>query len=81
MGGQWIPNSSPLILHTVLAGFGIAHLPLNMTQPYIEARQLKPVLEDWWATFPGYHLYYPSRRQASPAFARLMEVLRYEMIK
>ena len=43
----------------------------------IESGRLVRVLEDWTPPFPGYHLYYPSRRQQSPAFALLVEALRY----
>ncbi len=47
------------------------------TWAHIEAGRLIKVLEDWSPTFAGFHLYYPSRRQASPAFALLLEALRY----
>jgi DNA-binding transcriptional LysR family regulator len=43
----------------------------------IEARRLTRVLESWCPPFPGYHLYYPSRRHQSPAFTLLVEALRY----
>ena len=39
--------------------------------------RLMPVLDDWCPSFPGFHLYYPSRRQPSAAFALLVDVLRY----
>ena len=46
-------------------------------QPYIESGTLVRVLADWCEPFPGYHLYYPSRRQPSAAFTVLVEALRY----
>jgi DNA-binding transcriptional LysR family regulator len=46
-------------------------------KPYIADGRLIRVLEDWCAPFPGYRLYYPSRRQPAPAFAVLVDALRY----
>lgn len=60
-----------------LAGFGLAYLPEDMVLPYIEGGRLHRLLDDWTPLFPGYHLYYPSRRQPSAAFARLVDALRY----
>jgi DNA-binding transcriptional LysR family regulator len=48
-----------------------------MAAPYLASGELERVLEDWCAPFEGYHLYYPSRRQTSPAFSLLVEALRY----
>jgi DNA-binding transcriptional LysR family regulator len=53
-------------------------LPLkHKHRPYLEDSRLIRVLADWCLPFPGYHLYYPSRRQQAPAFALLVEALRY----
>jgi len=52
-------------------------LPHGLVQPHIAAGRLVAMLEDWTPPFPGYHLYYPSRRHLSPAFALLVEALRY----
>ena len=60
-----------------LAGFGLGYLPEGMAQPYLASGRLKRVLEDWCLPFPGYHLWYPSRRQPTPAFALVVEALRY----
>jgi DNA-binding transcriptional LysR family regulator len=60
-----------------LAGFGIAYVFEDVVQPWLKKGRLKRVLEDWCPPFPGYHLYYPSRRNASPAFALLVDALRY----
>jgi len=75
--GQLIFNDSTLRLNAALAGFGLAYLPEDVVQPYLVQGRLKRVLEDWCAPFPGYHLYYPNRRQHSRAFALLLDVLRY----
>jgi DNA-binding transcriptional LysR family regulator len=75
--GQVVFNALPPILKSVLASFGLAFLPEELVRPHIAAGRLVPMLEDWSPPFPGYHLYYPSRRQHSPAFALLVEALRY----
>lgn len=75
--GQIIFNSSPQILTAALQGYGLAYLPNDMVQPLIAAGNLVQVLDDWSPVFPGYHLYYPSRRQASPAFSLVVDVLRH----
>lgn len=75
--GQLVFNSSSQILRAVLAGFGLACLPEDMVQPFVKDGYLRRVLENWSPTFQGYHLYYPSRRQSSPAFALLVEALRH----
>ncbi len=77
--GQLVFNSSPPILRAALAGFGLAYIPEDMTHEHIVAGRLTRVLEDWCPAFPGYHLYYASRRQSSPAFALLVDALRYRV--
>jgi DNA-binding transcriptional LysR family regulator len=52
-------------------------MPEDQVQPHIIGGRLVRVLEDWCPSFPGYHLYYPSRRHSSPAFAVLLDALRY----
>ncbi|MFT4066790.1 LysR family transcriptional regulator [Paraburkholderia sp.] len=74
--GQIIFNTSPSMVDAALAGLGIAFLPEAEFAPHIEDGRLTRVLEDWCAPFPGYHLYYPSRRQPSPAFALVVDALR-----
>ena len=75
--GQLAFNRIDLIREAALAGFGIAMLPANYVEQHIAKGRLIPLLEDWSPPWPGYHLYYPSRRQQSPAFALLVEALRY----
>jgi DNA-binding transcriptional LysR family regulator len=75
--GQLVFNASAQMLNAALAGFGLAYVPEGLAQPHIAKRRLRRVLEDWCPSYPGYHLYYPSRRQSSPAFALLVETLRH----
>jgi len=75
--GQLTFNTAGLIRKAALAGMGLACLPLDSLQNEIDKGRLVHVLGDWCPPFPGYHLYYPSRRQQSPAFALLVEALRY----
>ncbi|EJN09843.1 LysR family transcriptional regulator [Herbaspirillum sp. YR522] len=76
--GQWTFNSSEPMLRAALQGFGLAYLPHDMVQAHVASGALKHVMKSWSPTFPGYHLYYASRRQASPAFGLLVEALRYK---
>jgi DNA-binding transcriptional LysR family regulator len=75
--GQLVFNTLRQRVDAALAGLGLAYMPEDVAQPYIAQRKLTRVLEDWCEPFSGYHLYYPSRRQGSPAFALLIDVLRY----
>ena len=75
--GQLVFNNIALRLNAVLGGFGLAYLPEDQVRPYLDDGRLIRVLEDWCQPFSGYHLYYPSRRQATPAFALLVDALRY----
>jgi len=75
--GQLIVNEVSLARQAALDGCGIAYLPDDSVRSEIEAGRLTRVLGDWSPPFPGYHLYYPSRRQQSPAFALLVEALRF----
>jgi DNA-binding transcriptional LysR family regulator len=75
--GQLVFNTSAQMLNAALAGFGLAYVPEGLAQPDIAKRRLRRVLADWCPYFPGYHLYYPSRRQSSPAFALLVDALRH----
>src|SRR6266850_1345965 len=75
--GQLIFNGTAQMLNAALAGFGLAYVPEDVAQPHLAQGRLKRVLDDWCPSFPGYHLYYPSRRHSSPAFALLVDALRY----
>ena len=76
--GQLVFNTSPGIVDAAVAGLGIATLPEEEFAPHLETGRLVRVLEDWCPAFPGYYLYYPSRRQPSPAFSLVVNALRME---
>ncbi len=75
--GQLVFNGTSQILDAALAGFGLAYVPEDLARPHLAKGRLKRLLADWCPPFSGYHLYYPSRRQLSAAFALLVEALRY----
>jgi DNA-binding transcriptional LysR family regulator len=75
--GQLAFNDLRLILEGARAGLGLGYVPQDVVQADIASGALVHVLDDWTPPFPGYHLYYPSRRQQSPAFALLVDALRY----
>jgi DNA-binding transcriptional LysR family regulator len=75
--GQLVLNATSQMLTAALAGLGLAYMPEDMVQAHIAEGRLKRVLEDWCEPYAGYHLYYPSRRKPSQAFALLVEALRY----
>lgn len=75
--GQLIFNNIALRLNAALAGAGLAYLPEDVVQAHLAEGRLVRVLEDWCPAFPGYHLYYPSRRHASAAFVLVVDALRY----
>lgn len=75
--GQLVFNGTRPILQAAVAGFGLAYVPEAMARPFIAKSQLQSVLEDWCPVFPGYHLYYPSRRKLSRAMTVLIDALRY----
>ena len=79
--GQLVFNGTFQMLNAALAGFGLAYVPEDVTQPHLAKGLLRRVLDDWCPPYTGYHLYYPSRRQATPAFALLVEALRYRVPK
>jgi DNA-binding transcriptional LysR family regulator len=75
--GQLTFNTTAQMLSAALSGFGLTSVPDGLVQPHIAKGRLKRVLEDWCPPFSGYHLWYPSRRQSSAAFALVVEALRY----
>jgi DNA-binding transcriptional LysR family regulator len=75
--GQLVFSSCFQVLDAALAGFGLACVPEDLAQPHLASGRLVRVIEDWCPPWSGYHLYYPSRRQPTPAFALLVEALRY----
>jgi DNA-binding transcriptional LysR family regulator len=77
--GPFIFNSIFQVRDAAVDGFGLAYVPEDLAQPYLSKGQLIRVLDEWSPPWPGYHLYYPSRRQSSPAFALIIEALRYRI--
>jgi DNA-binding transcriptional LysR family regulator len=75
--GQLAFNSALTILEAALAGHGLAYVPEELAAPHLSQGRLIRVLEDWCPAWPGYHLFYASRRQTSPAFKVIVEALRY----
>jgi len=75
--GQVAFNTSPPMLGAALDGFGVAYLPRGLAETHLASGGLVEALGDWLPPFSGYHLYYPSRRQMTPAFAIVLEALRY----
>jgi DNA-binding transcriptional LysR family regulator len=75
--GQVAVNSLELARSAALDGLGLAYLPEDLVKEAIANKQLVRVLEDWCEPFPGYRLYYPSSRQHAPAFAVVLEALRF----
>lgn len=75
--GQLTFNTTLAMVDAVLAGYGIAYVPESLVESHVAEGRLRAVLEAWSPKFAGYHLYYPSRRQPSPAFALLVDALRY----
>ena len=74
--GQLVFNGTAPMLDAALAGFGLAYLPEDNVRTHLADGRLIRVLDDWCPPYPGYHLYYPSRRQPTPAFALLVDALR-----
>lgn len=75
--GQLTFNSIRPMLQAAVDGFGFAYLTAEQVQPWVDAGELVSVLQPWLPLFDGYHLYYPSRRQMSPAFRVVVDALRY----
>jgi len=75
--GQLTYNTTGQMLTAALAGLGLAYVPEGMVQPHLAKGRLQRVLEDWCLPYSGYHLYYPSRRQPSAAFALFVGALRH----
>ena len=77
--GQLVLNNITMRMNAVREGLGLAYMPEDQVKADVAQGKLVRVLEDWCAPFAGYHLYYPSRRQATPAFSVLVEALRYRL--
>lgn len=75
--GQLTMSNIDPALNAALDGVGLSYAPKDLVRQHLESGRLQEVLADWAPTFQGYHLYYPSRRHPSPAFAAFVEAFRY----
>jgi DNA-binding transcriptional LysR family regulator len=75
--GQLVVNLTSQILKGALAGCGLAYVPEDLAQAHLANGLLRRVLDEWCPPYSGYHLYYPSRRQSSAAFALVVDALRH----
>src|SRR5262245_59207605 len=75
--GQLTFNATSQQICAALAGLGLVYAPEGMVQAYVARGKLRRVLDDWCQPYPGYHLFYPSRRQSSAAFSLVVDALRH----
>ncbi|HEY8356305.1 MAG TPA: LysR substrate-binding domain-containing protein, partial [Ramlibacter sp.] len=75
--GQVTFNGAYQMLGAALSGYGLAFLPVEMTQPHVDAGRLRMVLEECCPFFPGLHAYYPSHRNSSRAMRVVIEAIRH----
>ncbi|WP_460550504.1 LysR substrate-binding domain-containing protein [Comamonas piscis] len=75
--GQLVFNSIMHVLNAAVDGVGLAYVPEPLLAPYLADGRLQEILADWCPTFEGYHLYYPNRRQPSPAFTAFVDAIKY----
>ncbi len=78
INGSVICNNAYDIFEAAKEDFGLAYLPLDMVQPWLDSGELVSVLQTWCPVWPGFHLYYPNRRQHSRAMTLLVDALRYQ---
>ncbi|AEA68321.1 LysR family transcriptional regulator [Pseudomonas sp. Cab53] len=75
--GRLVFNGINQILDAAVSGFGLAYVPEDIAHPHLVNGTLVPVMQAWWRTFPGLHLYYSSEREKSRAMQVLIDELRY----
>lgn len=78
--GQSTFNGVYQMLQAALDNGGLAFVPEDLARPHIEAGRLQFVLEDWFPTFPGLHVYYPNRRQSSRVLKLVAEAPGYRQL-
>lgn len=76
--GHLVFNTLSQMVQAALDGFGLVYIPEDVARPHLASGKLVRVLDDWSPVFQGYHLYFPKRRQNSPAFRLIVDALRYE---
>lgn len=77
VSGPLLSNSIIHVMNGALDGIGLAYIPEALARPFIDSGRLIEVLADWSPVFTGFHLYYPNRRNTSPAFAAFIDAVRY----
>jgi len=77
VSGQLTVNTQPQMIRAALEGFGLAFVPEDAVSDHLGKGELVSVLKDWCPTWPGYHVYYPSRRQTSRAFSLVIDALKH----
>lgn len=77
VSGQLTVNTQPQMIRGALEGFGLAFVPEDAVRDHLRKGELVSVLKDWCPTWPGYHVYYPSRRQTSRAFSLVIDALKH----
>lgn len=77
MSGALSFDKPEMIIDAAVAGFGIAYMLQSQVQTYLDSGQLATMMPDWTPEMPGYHLYYPGKRQKQPALNALIDVIRY----
>jgi DNA-binding transcriptional LysR family regulator len=77
LAGQVTFTGAYQMLHAALSGYGLAFLPVDMTQPHVEAGRLRRVMDDCCPSFPGLHAYYPSHRNSSRAMQLVIDAIRF----
>ncbi|MBM7341370.1 LysR family transcriptional regulator [Pantoea coffeiphila] len=76
--GQLVFNTLSARIDAALSGMGVSCVPEDSVRTYIEQGKLQSVLQDWCEPFTGYYLYYPSRKQHTAAFSKLIDAVRYQ---
>ena len=74
--GQLTFNGVYQMLNAAIDGAGLAFVPEDLALPHVSAGRLRCVLEDWFPTFSGLHIFYPSRREYSRALSVVVDALR-----
>ncbi len=74
--GPLVSGDEGIVIDAALAGVGLAYVIEDQVAPHLNAGALRRALDDWCAPFPGFFLYYPGRRQASPALAAFIDAIR-----
>src|SRR5215469_12253729 len=76
VNGPLIVDDTELVFQGALQGVGLAFVAEHEVAPYLEKGKLVRVLQDWCQPFPGFFIFYPSRRQQTAALTALVSILR-----